>query len=121
MPRRAKILTFIVIILFIGLCFKAIPVLATGGGNLHQEIHWMVYGYDRVWYHDRTYLQPTKEYTPTQAVQKFGQGKRLYPTGEKVIGLPVYSSHKKQDGLTTLLILKKHNGNFIVYTLSGGP
>lgn len=121
MHRRAKVLTFIVIVLFVGLGFRAIPVLAKGGGNLHQEIHWMVYGYDRVWYHNRTYLHPTKEFTPKQVVKKLGKGNRLYPTGEKVIGLPVYSPNKKQKGLTTLLILKKHNGNFIVYTISGGP
>ena len=105
-----------------------IPVLARGGGNIQQQLHWMVYGYDRVWYHNRTYLGPSKDFTP-EAIKKmhYLKGQKFIATGEKVIGLPVYDTQLsqtfqiKQNGVTTLLFLKKPNGNYIVYTLSGGP
>jgi hypothetical protein len=56
----------IVAISILGIGFRVVPVLAKGGGDLHQELHWMVFGYDRVGYHNRTYLGPSKELTLEQ-------------------------------------------------------
>lgn len=94
--------------------------------NPHHRLHWMVYGYDQVWYHNRTYLLPI-ELTSEETEKKYGQGEKFVPTGDKVIGLPVYETssslefQKQRQVVSTLLFLKKPNGNFIVYALSGGP
>ncbi len=113
-------------ILILGLGFRVVPVLVKGGGNLHQELHWMVYGYDRVWYHNRAYSGPSKELTLEQVKNDFEQEQKLIPTGEKVIGLRVYDTPssieaQKQEKTATVLILKQHNGSFIEYSLIGGP
>jgi hypothetical protein len=114
--------------LIIGLGLRVIPILAISGGNLNQEIHWMIFGFDRVWYHNRTYLAPSRDFTPEEIKKlHYLKGQKFIATGEKVIGLPVYDTQLsqtfqlKQNGVSTLLFLKKSNGNFIVYTLSGGP
>lgn len=86
----------------------------------------MRYGYDRVWYHNRDYVDP-QQYIAQDAEAKFGQGQELVATGDKVIGLPVYDTprslafQKQRHVVSTLLFLKKPNGDFIVYELSGGP
>ncbi|MGV3467364.1 MAG: hypothetical protein ACO1OT_19000 [Heyndrickxia sp.] len=128
MNKKLKVIIFTIgVILIVGFGFKVVPILVTRDGNLHQEIHWMIYGYDRVWYHNRAFLGPSKELSLEQVKKQFEQGQKLIPTGEKVIGLSVYDTpnsiafQKQQDLVTTLLILKKHNGNFIEYSLSGGP
>lgn len=120
------IILSIVAILIIGIGFRVVPVVAKARGNLHQALHWMVYGYDRVWYHNRTYLGPSNELTLEQIKSGFEKETKLIPTGEKVIGLPVYDTPnsieaQKQGETSTVLILKKHNGSFIEYSLSGGP
>ena len=71
-------------------------------------------------------MDPTT-YTELEMENQFGQGQRLIPTGGSVIGLPVYDTlrslglQKRMHVPSTLLFLKRPNGNFIVYALSGGP
>ncbi|MFQ3543195.1 hypothetical protein Q7A53_03860 [Halobacillus rhizosphaerae] len=123
---KLKLIAFsIIAILILSLGFRVVPILVKGGGNLHQELHWMVYGYDRVWYHNRAYSGPSKEMTLEQVKNVFEQ-EQIMPTGEKVIGLNVYDTPssikaQKQEKTATVLILKKHNGSFIEYSLIGGP
>lgn len=94
--------------------------------SIRHQVHWMRYGYDRVWYHNRDYINP-REYSAEDVERQFGQGEQFIPTGDKVIGLPIYDTprslavHKQRHVVSTLLFLKKSNGDFIVYELSGGP
>lgn len=121
MNKIAKIIIFSIGIIFIAsLGFKVAPVLATGGGNLHQEIHWMIYGYDRVWYHNRTYKGPSKELTLEQAKQQIGSRKTLIKTDKKVIGLTVYVTSDALEHQPSLIFLGKQNGKLLEYELSGG-
>ncbi|NHM32917.1 hypothetical protein [Neobacillus terrae] len=94
--------------------------MAKSDGNLNHSLHWIVYGYDRVWYKERAYLGPGREFTSLEFEKEFGEGHKFIETGEKVIGLPVYDTIRN-DKVSTLLFLKKPNGNLIIYTLSGGP
>ena len=109
------------------LSVRLYPVVVYDGGTLHQKLHWIVYGYDRVWYRNRTYVSPSKPMSFTQLEKTYGDGEKFIPTGATVIGLPVYATasdlsfQKRQHVSPTLLFLKKVNGSFIVYSLSGGP
>lgn len=93
---------------------------------LRHQIHWLRSGHDRVWYHNRDYVNP-HEYTAQEVDKQFGQGQDLIPTGNKIIGLPVYDTPRslafqtQKHVVSTLLFLKQPNGGFIVYELSGGP
>ncbi|KPV42538.1 hypothetical protein [Alicyclobacillus ferrooxydans] len=110
-----------------GVVGRNTSLFAPNGGTLLHRIHWMRYGYDRVWYHNRDYVGPSKEMTFAQLNQLYGQGQTFLPTGDKVIGLPVYDTsrslpfQKQHQVVSTLLFLKKPDGKFIVYSLSGGP
>ncbi|QSO48428.1 hypothetical protein [Alicyclobacillus mengziensis] len=121
------ILSFAGLVLVVALVIKTTPILFNDGGNLHQKLHWIVYGYDRVWYHNRTYLGPSKEINWNELESTYGQGEKFIATGDKVIGLPVYDTprslafQKQRNVVSTLLFLKKPDGNFVVYSLSGGP
>lgn len=101
-------------------------IITVASPGIRHRIHWIRYGYDSVWYDGRTYMNPNT-YTEKQAVLQFGQGQALVPTGDKVIGLPVYDTpqsiafEKQRHAVPTILFLRKTNGNFIVYELSGGP
>lgn len=71
---------------------RAIPILFRDGGNLSQKVHWMGYGYDRVWYHNRSYIDPSQPISLATLEQTYGQGGKFIPTGQTVIGLPVYNN-----------------------------
>ncbi len=106
---------------------RAIPILFIDGGNWHHKIHWMVYGYDEVWYHHRAYVDPSQEISLRELEREYGQGEKFISTGHTVIGLPVYDTpsalafERRMHVVSTLLFLKKPDGQFIVYALSGGP
>lgn len=89
--------------------------------SVNHRLHWMVYGYDRVWYHNRTYIGPNSD-TLQNVESKLGT---LYPTGEKVLGLPVLDTKAALQtihvSVPTLLILEKNNTTCTAYELSGGP
>lgn len=87
--------------------------------SVHHQIHWIVCGHDLVWYHDRTYIQPQTE-PLTQLTSEYGP---LYPTGERVIGLPVLDTGAGMASayVPTVLMLRKDTQTCIVYALSGGP
>jgi hypothetical protein len=126
--RRAwVIIGAVAIVAVFGITTRNSPLFAPNGGTLFHRIHWMRYGYDRVWYHNRDYLGPSTEMNFAQLNQTYGQGQTFLPTGDKVIGLPVYDTprslafQKQHQVVSTLLFLKKSDGNFIVYSLSGGP
>lgn len=98
-------------------------LLVSGCSSVKDTVHRLRYGNDRVTYHGRTYYEPatkTPENLPVPA-------KELVPTGEKVIGLPVYDTEssiqfqKERNVVPTILILKESEDEFIVYALSGGP
>lgn len=101
------------------LCWRVAPVLANGEGTLHQDIHWMVYGYDRVWYGGRTYLNPTTR-PCRQVASQFGP---LRPTAARVIGRPVLAIGPvwPPPFAPTVLILADGHGACTLYALSGGP
>lgn len=125
--RSRMVASFIAIALVVGLGIRVILALATGDGNLFHAAHWIVYGHDKVWYHNRAYLDPSHEFTAQALEMKYGQGQKFIPTGDKVMGLPVYDTprslafQKQRHVVPTLLILCEQDGNFIVYDLSGGP
>ncbi len=131
LSRRSKLTVGVLIgvaVVSIGvLGVRAIPVFFVDGGDWHQKIHWMVYGYDRVWYQHRTYVDPSKEVSLTELERKYGQGQKFIPTGGKVIGLPVYETplalafERQTHDAAPLLFLRKRDGKFIIYALSGGP
>lgn len=50
-PKRISLLAAGACIVAVGV--RAAPIIRYGNGNLHHELHWMVYGYDRVWYRHR--------------------------------------------------------------------
>lgn len=68
-----------------------------------------------------------KQYSAQAVESEFGQGQTFVATGDEVIGLPVYDTasslavQKQRHVVSTLLFLKKPDGNFAVYELSGGP
>jgi hypothetical protein len=117
----AKIMAGLMLIAFV-----TALVFCLASPSVQHQIHWIRYGYDRVWYHNRDYVSPS-EYTAQEVELQFGQGQKLIPTGDKVIGLPVYDTprslaiQKQRHVVSTSLLLKKPNGDFIVYALSGGP
>jgi hypothetical protein len=117
--RTKVIASLIGFIAFAGLSARIYPVFANGDGNLHHALHWLVYGYDRVWYHNRAYLDPDN--VPLNNLES-AYGK-LYPTGEKVRGMPVLDTKEGMSSpyVPTVLILQKDDRNCIVYELSGGP
>lgn len=126
--RRDKVITFLVIgILALAFCIRAYPIVVNDGGTIRQKLHWMVYGYDRVWYQGRTYVGPSQPMTFAKLEKSYGQGQTFRPTGARVIGLPLYNTarslafQKQHHVVSTLLFLKKPNDTFIVYSLSGGP
>lgn len=129
--RRKLTMGFLVGVAAIGLgvlgVVRTVPILFSDGGTWHQKIHWMVYGYDRVWYHHRTYVYPSRPMSPTELERRYGHGATFAPTGQTVIGLPVYNTprglafDRREHVVPTLLFLKKPGGKFVVYTLSGGP
>jgi len=88
--------------------------------SVNHRLHWMVYGYDRVWYHNRTYIGPYSA-TLRNVQSKLGT---LYPTGEKVIGLPVLDTKAALQSIHTTvptLLILENNTTCTVYELSGGP
>lgn len=120
MNTRTKVIASLIgFIAFAGLSARIYPVFANGDGNLHHALHWLVYGYDRVWYDNRTYLDPGKV-TLDKLESAYG---KLYPTGEKVRGMPVLDTKEGMSSpyVPTVLILQKDDRNCIVYELSGGP
>ena len=115
-PALLWLLGWLIIVLGVG--WRMVPDIVYSGGNLHHAVHWFVYGYDRVWYRDRTYTDPAPaswrwadaHYGPLQA------------TGQTVIGMPVYSNTPKNyPYVPTVLILRKTPDRVVVYELSGGP
>lgn len=98
-------------------------LLATGCSSVKDAVHRLRYGNDRVTYHGRTYYEPTTKTSENLPVS----AKELVPTGEKVMGLPVYDTEssiqfqKERNVVPTGFILKESDDNFIVYALSGGP
>jgi hypothetical protein len=119
--KKTKIVvsSLISFIAVIGLVVRTYPVFANGDGNLRHELHWIAYGYDRVWYRDRTYINPTTD-TLTRLESLYG---KLLPTGEKVIGFNVLNTPEgmKSPYALSVLILQKDKDNCLVYELSGGP
>lgn len=118
---------FIGVVLFFALVLRVVPPIVRGSrGNatLTHEFYWMVHGYKHVWYHHHTYVNP-KELTFNQVVKQYG-GKSFVVTGEQVIGFPVYNkvdtlaSNPLRNIFPKHLILQKHNGNYIEYSLKGG-
>lgn len=91
--------------------------------ELYKLAHRLKHGNDRVYYHNMTYEYPQIKTLNDLPVP----GGELIPTGEKVIGLPVMDTpssmqiQKERNVVPTLLILKRSDGNFLVYGLSGGP
>lgn len=49
------------LIIILGVGWRMTPDIMYSGGNLHHAVHWFVYGYDRVWYRNRTYVDPTPQ------------------------------------------------------------
>jgi hypothetical protein len=96
------------------LAFRVVPVIVQGHGNLYHDMHWIVYGYDEVWYHGRNYIYPRntacRAYSP------------LTSTNTWLIGMRMLKPAPALHGLTpTLVILQKTPARCVVYTLSGGP
>ncbi len=121
--KKTKIIVpFIGFIAVISLAVRIYPVFANGDGNLRHELHWIIYGYDGVWYHNREYLGPGKAGNDTLEHLESKYGK-LYPTGEKVRGLSVLETKGaiQSPYAPTVLILQKNDTNCIIYALSGGP
>jgi DNA-binding GntR family transcriptional regulator len=113
--RKLKVLKFVFLFL---LCS-----VITTGCDVSDTLHRIRYGNDRVTYHERTYYNPR-----SVSVQDLKlNDEKLIPTGEKVIGLPVYSTQstldfqQKQNVVPTVLMIKESDDKFIVYELSGGP
>lgn len=103
----------------VGLALRVAPVLENGDGNLRHALHWIVYGYDEVWYHNRAYISPGQD-TRLHLPAEYGN---LSATGEKVMGLPVLATpeSKRSSYAPTLLMLQENPKQCIVYELSGGP
>ena len=97
--------------------------LLTGCESIVDTVHRIRYGNDRVSYHGRHYLNPRVK----SSNELDTNGEKLIPTGEKVIGLPVYSTQssldfeKKNNVVPTVLILKEADDKYAEYALSGGP
>lgn len=108
-----------VIVVAGGVSARVYPVLARGDGNLRHEIHWILHGYDRVWYRDRTYLYQGRD-TLWHLRSQYGS---LRPTGETVVGLPVLTPGDAagSTGAPAVLLLQKDEGHGLVYVLNGGP
>lgn len=87
--------------------------------SVHHQLHWMVYGHDRVWYHERTYLGPATE-SRAHLESEYGA---LQETGEKVLGMPVLNTAAGAASpyVPTVLMLEQNSQTCIVYALSGGP
>jgi hypothetical protein len=117
---KTKVVALLIgFIAFAGLSPRIFSVFANGDGNLHHALHWLVYGYDRIWYHNRAYLDPDN--VPLNNLES-AYGK-LYPTGEKVRGMPVLKPKAAVNSpyVPMVLILQKDDANCVVYDLSGGP
>lgn len=101
--------------------WRTAPFLPHGDADPFHELHWLVYGYDRVWYRDRTYVGP--ETVPLARLRaEYGP---LTPTGERVVGLAVLAPRAAdrppyRTG-PTVLILRENARDALVYSLSGGP
>jgi hypothetical protein len=98
---------------------RAIPLVAALGGQPLHALHWALYGYDRVWYRHRTYVDPATE-SLARLEAAYGP---LVPTGERVVGLPVLSPKAavRSPFTPTVLILRENAREALVYVLSGGP
>jgi hypothetical protein len=76
-------------------------------------------------YKNRKYLGPPDVYALKELQQKFGSD--IEATGEMVDGLHVVETKeaiqilKEQHTVPTLLILKKNDSKYLVFSLSGGP
>lgn len=93
----------------------------------HTFIHGLVFGHDQVYFHKGVYSNPktisaakiNKEFLQTTSSGK----QKLIPTGESVIGLPVYetpyaiSQFQNKKLKYNILFLRKADQNFIVYML----
>ncbi|PKM75817.1 MAG: hypothetical protein CVU90_15570 [Firmicutes bacterium HGW-Firmicutes-15] len=96
--------------------------LIYGYSPVKDAVHRMRYGTDRVSYQGRYYLNPT-----VRTFTELPVNGEIVPTGEKVIGLPVFDTEsgmqfqKERNIVPTLLILKQSEDKFLVYSLSGGP
>ncbi len=101
------------------LIVRVIPAIAYSQGNPAHALHWIVYGYDQVWYHGRDYINPGQE--SCKAAEKvYGP---LQATDQSVIGLRVLASPGAVASpvVPTLLILQKSRDRCVVYGLDGGP
>lgn len=101
------------------LIVRVIPAIAYSQGDPAHALHWIVYGYDQVWYHGRDYINPGQE--SCQAAEKvYGP---LEPTHHSVIGLRVLESPGAiaSPVVPTLLVLQKSRDRCVVYGLDGGP
>jgi hypothetical protein len=107
------------LLLAAGVAGRVARVLAHGDGNVCHELHWIVYGYDRVWYRQRTYVDPTSM-AFSRAEAYYGP---LVATRATVIGLPVLLPNglAPSSEVPTVLILRSNSGSVLVYALSGGP
>lgn len=98
---------------------RVIPALIDWDGSLHHSLHWMVYGHDRVWYRDRTYILP-KQISAAKADALYGP---LIDTKASVIGMQVLDTKGSLNSpdVPTVLLLRKNDTTDIEYVLSGGP
>lgn len=109
-------------LLVLAIAWRAVPVLLAAEKTpttIVHDVHWLVFGYDRVWYRGRTYWSPTTR-PCRQVADEMGP---LRPTAARVIGRPVLAIGPvwPPPFAPTVLILADGQGACTVYALSGGP
>lgn len=99
--------------------WRVASVVCIGQGSPAHDLHWIVYGYDRVWYRDRAYVNPGT-IACRQAAARYGS---LTPTGAQVTGLPVLApaAGARSRYVPTVLMLQQSRSLCTTYALSGGP